>query len=223
MIAPVPKQQLTTQVLAQITGELGSAADRLQQDWSQAVHLLDERLHTSAMEPLQPFHSFSLSWWTCSKVPWQARLRVTPVAQHIMIWGEGGECCHKREQIATWLAHSFDECSHGWVSAEIGSTSTLLTRSYLLCYLLRPSPHLILSSDRGKGVLGLQIALVLRLSDCCRCSSQSSRETVNLWDMPLNQHCKCLGNFEVTATSASCCVAWLAGSWALVDWSTAIM
>lgn len=72
-------------VVARIMGELGSTADCLQGDWSQAAHLAGEWLHTSATEPLQAFLSLSLSW--CSEVPqldevWPGRLRVIPMAQH---------------------------------------------------------------------------------------------------------------------------------------------
>lgn len=48
------------------------------------------------------------------------------MAQHSAVWGEGGGCCLERDQITTCLAHFFHECSHGWVSTETGSTSTLL-------------------------------------------------------------------------------------------------
>lgn len=163
----MPTQQLTT--LAQITGDLGSAADCLQGDRSQAVHLPAEWLHTSATEPLQTFLSLSLPWRMCSEVPqldevWQGRLRVAPTAQHIMVRGEEGECCHKREQITTWLAHSFHECSHGLVRTEIGSASTLLS-----CVLCR-ARH-ILSS--------LLAAETLSPSDSCGWQRQRSAQSAD--------------------------------------------
>lgn len=90
----------------------------------------------------------------------------------------------------TWLAHSFHECSHGWVSTEIENTSTMLS-----CGLCRvehifsldfwdPLPFWFPLGDRSKEVPSLQISLVLGLSDCCCCSSQSRGGTgLKLWDM----------------------------------------
>lgn len=157
------------------------------------------------------------------------KIKSDPLWHNTLFWSEGVECSHKKEQVTTWLAHSFHEWSHGWVSTEIWNSSTLLCcvlpqqhRTYLIFSVAfwNPLPFWFPLGDRGKEVLSLQISLVLGLSHCCCCSSQSRGGLFWNCETCTESALQVLWKFEVKATSASWCVA---GSWALEDWSSTIM
>lgn len=163
----------------------------------------------------------NMQWsWKLNELA-QGKLRVTPygTTHYGLNWGSW---LLSQEGADYSLAHSFHEFPHGWVSTEIGNSSTML--AYVLCRIehifsvvLRPSPLLIPSGwqkQRSAQSADFSYAWAVRLLVLqFPVQGRVCSETVI---HALNQHCKCFGNFEVKATSASWCVAPLVGAGAIM-------